>query len=69
MSRKKVTTTVYFTPAQVAGLKALSDRTKVPFAEYVRQGVDHVLKIHASQLSIEPPHVDCDCMSCRPWTT
>lgn len=23
----------------------------------------------ASRLPSGPPHVDCDCMSCRPWTS
>jgi hypothetical protein len=44
MSRKKVSTTVYLTPEQTEALKALHDRTKVPVAEYIRQGIDLILK-------------------------
>lgn len=44
MSRRKISTTVYLTPEQDAALKALSARTKVPMAEYVRQGVDMLLR-------------------------
>jgi hypothetical protein len=43
MARKKVSTTVYITPEQNELLKALHDRTKVPVAEYIRQGIDLVL--------------------------
>lgn len=50
MSRKKVSTTVYITPEQNALLKALHDRTKVPMAEYIRQGIDLVLEKYAADL-------------------
>lgn len=43
MGRRKISTTVYLTQEQTDHLKALSDRTKVPIAEFIRQGVDHVL--------------------------
>ena len=43
MSRKKISTTVYITPEQDARLKELHARTKVPVAEYIRQGIDLVL--------------------------
>ena len=43
MGRKKVTTTVYITPEQEYLLKRLHDRTKVPVAEYIRQGIDLIL--------------------------
>ena len=43
MSRKKISTTVYITPEQDELLKALHHRTKVPVAEYIRQGIDLVL--------------------------
>ncbi len=43
MSRKKISTTVYITPEQNALLKQLHERTKVPVAEYIRQGIDLVL--------------------------
>ena len=42
--RKKVTTTIYSAPEQSEQLKVLHDRTKVPVAEYIRQGIDLVLK-------------------------
>ena len=50
MSRKKVSTTVYITPEQSARLKQLHERTKVPVAEYIRQGIDLVLEKYADQL-------------------
>ncbi len=43
MSRKKISTTVYITPEQSVLLKQLHERTKVPVAEYIRQGIDLVL--------------------------
>ena len=43
MARKKLSTTVYITPEQNEQLKLLHDRTKVPVAEYIRQGIDLVL--------------------------
>jgi len=44
MSRKKVSTTIYITPEQGERLKLLHDRTKVPIAVYIREGIDMVLK-------------------------
>jgi hypothetical protein len=55
MSRKKISTTVYITPEQNERLKALHDRTKVPVAEYIRQGIDLVLDKYADRL---PGQVD-----------
>ena len=43
MARKKVSTTVYITPEQDELLKLLHHKTKVPVAEYIRQGIDLVL--------------------------
>jgi predicted DNA-binding protein len=43
MSRKKVSTTVYITREQDEALKRLSAHTKVPVAEYIRQGIEMVL--------------------------
>ena len=43
MSRKKISTTVYITPEQLDKLKVLNEKTKVPVAEYIRQGIDLVL--------------------------
>lgn len=53
--RKKVSTTVYITPEQDARLKLLHARTKVPVAEYIRQGIDLVLDHYRDQL---PGQVD-----------
>jgi hypothetical protein len=55
MSRKKISTTVYITPEQNAALKLLHERTRVPVAEYIRQGIDLVLQKYADQL---PGQVD-----------
>lgn len=40
---KKIATTVYLTEEQLRKLKELNYRTKVPVAEYIRQGVDRIL--------------------------
>jgi hypothetical protein len=50
MARKKVSTTVYITPEQAESLKLLHERTKVPVAVYIREGIDMVLKRYARQL-------------------
>lgn len=50
MARKKVSTTVYITPEHNELLKQLSERTKVPMAEYIRQGIDLVLEKYRTQL-------------------
>ncbi len=50
MSRKKISTTVYITPEQDERLKALHNRTKVPVAEYIRQGIDLILKENEDKL-------------------
>ena len=44
MSRKKVSTTIYITPEQADRLRLLHERTKVPIAVYIREGIDMVLK-------------------------
>ena len=50
MSNKKVSTTVYITQDQSVQLKELHARTKVPVAEYIRQGIDKVLEENADKL-------------------
>lgn len=50
MSKKKISTTVYITPEQNEALHELHDRTKVPVAVYIREGIDLVLKQYADQL-------------------
>jgi hypothetical protein len=47
---KKISTTVYITKSQAEKLKQLHERTKVPVAEYIRQGIDLVLKANADKL-------------------
>ena len=57
MSRKKVSTTIYITPEQADRLRLLHDRTKVPIAVYIREGIDMVLKHYdhmlPGQMSLE----------------
>ncbi len=50
MPRKKISTTIYITPEQNDALKLLNERTKVPVAEYIRQGIDLVLDKYRSSL-------------------
>ncbi len=42
--RKKISTTIYVTPEQADKLKLLHERTKVPVAVYIREGIDLVLQ-------------------------
>ena len=50
MSRKKISTTVYITPEQNDRLHTLHERTKVPVAVYIREGIDLVLKHYEHEL-------------------
>ncbi len=50
MARKKISTTIYITPEQNEQLKVLHERTKVPVAVYIREGIDLVLNRHRDQL-------------------
>lgn len=50
MDRKKVSTTVYITHDQNHLLKLLNQKTKVPIAEYIREGIDLVLEKHKQVL-------------------
>jgi predicted DNA-binding protein len=50
MPRKKLSTTIYITPEQNTQLKLLNQKTKVPVAEYIRQGIDLVLEKYRSHL-------------------
>lgn len=47
---KKLATTVYITEEQQALLKELNRRTRVPIAEFIREGINLVLEKHRSQL-------------------
>ena len=48
---KKVTTTVYITEKQQDQLKELNERFKIPIAEFIRQGIDLILKKYEDRLS------------------
>jgi predicted DNA-binding protein len=50
MARKKISTTIYITAEQNDRLKLLHERTKVPVAVYIREGIDLVLERHQAQL-------------------
>lgn len=50
MERKKISTTVYITQEQNTLLKLLNQKTKVPIAEYIREGIDLVLERHRNVL-------------------
>src|SRR2546428_833769 len=47
---KKISTTIYVTPEQNDRLKLLHERTKVPVAVYIREGIDLVLRHYAHLL-------------------
>src|SRR5271154_5371566 len=59
MSRKKISTTIYVTPEQSEQLRLLHERTKVPVAVYIREGIDLVLRQYShmlpGQLALERP--------------
>ncbi len=44
MARQKISTTIYITVEQSQRLKQLHDKTKVPVAEFIRQGIDLILE-------------------------
>ena len=50
MDRKKISTTVYITQDQNSLLKLLNQKTKVPIAEYIREGIDLVLERYRDHL-------------------
>lgn len=50
MARKKVSTTVYITEEQNELLKQLNEKTKVPIAEFIRQGIDLIIKKYQNEL-------------------
>ena len=56
MSRKKISTTCYITAEQDELLKALSSKTKVPIAEFIRQGIELILEQRRADLPIS--HLD-----------
>jgi hypothetical protein len=50
VARRKISTTIYITPEQSERLKLLHERTRVPVAEYIRQGIDMVLDHYRGDL-------------------
>jgi hypothetical protein len=58
MARKKISTTVYITQEQSDRLKLLHKKTKVPVAEYIREGIDLVLEKHKDNLPGQISFVD-----------
>jgi Ribbon-helix-helix domain len=58
VSRKKLSTTIYVTPEQNDRLKQLHERTKVPVAVYIREGIDLVLRQYAHLLPGQLPLAD-----------
>ncbi len=58
MARKKISTTVYITQEQSEQLKLLNRKTKVPVAEYIREGIDLVLQKHKHLLPGQISFVD-----------
>ena len=50
MARNKISTTVYITPEQNDRLKLLSQKTRVPVASYIREGIDLVLDRYKKNL-------------------
>ena len=55
MSRKKISTTIYVTPEQSERLRLLHERTKVPVAVYIREGIDLVLRQYGHLLPGQLP--------------
>jgi len=47
---KKVSTTIYITQEQQNLLKNLNERSRVPIAEYIRQGIDLILEQNRHRL-------------------
>jgi hypothetical protein len=47
---KKQVTTIYITETQQQMLRELNRRTKVPVAEYIREGIDMILQRHRDLL-------------------
>jgi predicted DNA-binding protein len=50
MARNKISTTVYITPEQNERLKMLSQKTRIPVASFIREGIDLVLERHKKNL-------------------
>jgi predicted DNA-binding protein len=50
MARNKISTTVYITAEQNERLKLLSQKTRIPVASFIREGIDLVLERHKRNL-------------------
>lgn len=44
ITSKKVSKTIYITPEQNEALEKLTQKTKVPQSEYIREGIEFALK-------------------------
>ena len=64
--RKKISTTIYVTPEQADKLKLLHERTKVPVAVYIREGIDLVLRHYAHLLPGQLALVETQAETPRP---
>ena len=49
-STKKVATTIYITVDQDTKLKLLSQATGTPMAQFIREGIDHILEQYKDRL-------------------
>ncbi|MFT7579376.1 MAG: putative DNA-binding protein [Myxococcota bacterium] len=49
-STRKVATTIYITVDQDQKLKLLSQATGTSMAQYIREGIDHILVTHKDRL-------------------
>lgn len=49
-STRKVATTIYITVDQDEKLKLLSQATGTSMAQYIREGIDHILELHKDRL-------------------
>ena len=52
---KKIATTVYITEDQQSLLRELNQRSKVPVAEFIRQGIDLILERYSDLLPGQMP--------------
>ena len=66
MARKKISTTIYITPEQNERLKLLHERTRVPVAEYIRQGIDLVLERYRQAL---PGQLTLEDLGAKKWVS
>ena len=50
---RKICTTIYLEVEQVAALKRLKARTRVPVSAYVREGIDEILQRHGESKDVQ----------------